>query len=269
MEKIRIIDAHTHVFPDKIAVKASESIGRFYDIPMNRDGRIDTLVQLSTNCCIERSVIFSTATRADQVQAINTFIADTVRQNPRFIGLGTMHPGLSLQAIRDEVRRLLSLGLKGIKLHPDFQSLYFDAEDMMPIYEQVLENGLCLVVHAGDHRHPYSHPARIAAVARRYPALPIVAAHMGGWSQWTIGHQLLEPLSNVLVDTSSTMRFIPVEEMMRLIGVFGTDRILFGSDYPMWDPSDELDRFLALPLGESERKAILYDNAARFFHVDA
>ena len=269
MQNYRIIDAHAHVFPDKVASKASESIGRFYDMPMAYDGRADTLLQLLKVGGIERCVIFSTATRPDQVSAINTFIAETAAAFPSFIGLGTLHPGMSPGNIRSEARRIADLGLKGIKLHPDFQEIYPDAEDMQPIYEQAMMNSLCFVIHAGDRRRLYSHPERIASVARRFPSLPIVAAHMGGWSQWQVACDLLVPCANVLVDTSSTLSFLPAEDMTRLIRAFGADRVLFGSDYPMWDPLDELGRFLALPLSDAERRAILSENALRFFIAGA
>lgn len=268
MNPLLVIDSHAHVFPDKIAVKASSSIGRFYDLPMNGDGRVESLVNRSTACGITRSVVFSTATRAEQVEAINEFIGDTIAAQPGLTGLGTMHPGLSAAAVRSAAGRIRTLGMKGIKLHPDFQELYPDADDMDPIFRAALDNGLCMVFHAGDHRHPYSHPARIATVAARYPELPIVAAHMGGWSQWDIAYTLLSQFRNVHVDTSSTMRFISEAEMVRLIRIFGADRVLFGSDYPMWDPCDELQRFLALPLSEKEQTAILWDNPRRFFRID-
>ena len=269
MQNFRIIDAHAHVFPDKVADKACESIGRFYDMPMAYDGRAETLLQLMKTAGIERCVIFSTATRPDQVLVINNFIAETVVTFPFFIGLGTLHPGMSPCSIRSEAKRIADLGLRGIKLHPDFQAIYPNAEDMIPIYEQAMENGLCFVIHAGDRHRPYSHPERIASVARRFPSLPIVAAHMGGWSQWQVARDLLVPCPNVLVDTSSTLSFLPADEMTRMIRAFGSDRVMFGSDYPMWDPIDELGRFLALPLTDDERRAILSENALRFFNAGA
>jgi predicted TIM-barrel fold metal-dependent hydrolase len=268
MEKPRIIDAHTHVFPARIADKASASIGSFYDMPVRMDGCASTLLAAAASAGIGHCVIFSTATHPDQVCAINDFIADTASGSLMLTGLGTMHPGLSPAAIRKEARRIAGIGLKGIKLHPDFQAIYPDTDDMYPIYKSVIDNGLCMVIHAGDHRHPYSHPARIAAVARRFPSLDMVASHMGGWSQWAIGRELLSPLPNVRVDTSSTMPFITAEEMVDLLHAFGSERVLFGSDYPMWDPGEELRRFLALPLGEEDRQAILFDNAARFFRIE-
>jgi len=268
MEQISVIDAHTHVFPDKIARKASESIGQFYGIGMRFDGRVDTLVKLSDHCPIRRSIVFSTATHPEQVRAINRFIATTVSSHPQFAGLGTLHPGLSAAEIRTETDFMISAGLRGIKLHPDFQELYPDAPDMDPIYEAALERNLCFVFHAGDERKPYSHPARIADVARRYPGLSLVAAHMGGYTQWDIAFDLLAPYRNVSVDTSSTMSFVEPDQMVRLIRSFGADRVLFGSDYPMWNPCDELASLLALPLEAVEQQAILYGNAARLFRLD-
>ena len=123
MEQILVIDAHTHVFPDKIARKASESIGHFYGIGMRYDGRVETLVDLSGACPIARSIVFSTATHPEQVRAINRFITATVSSHPQFAGLGTLHPGLSGDEIRAETDYLVSAGARGIILHPVFLEL--------------------------------------------------------------------------------------------------------------------------------------------------
>ena len=123
MEQILVIDAHTHVFPDKIARKASESIGHFYGIGMRYDGRVETLVDLSGACPIARSIVFSTATHPEQVRAINRFITATVSSHPQFAGLGTLHPGLSGDEIRAETDYMVSAGARGIILHPVFLEL--------------------------------------------------------------------------------------------------------------------------------------------------
>ncbi len=267
MSPFSIIDAHTHVFPDAIAAKASAAIGEFYHLDMCCDGRVETLAQIAAAHQIGHSVIFSTATRPDQVRTINRFIAHTVANQPRLIGLGTLHPGLRPMALRVEADYIVAAGLRGVKLHPDFQAIHPDAPDMDPLYRACIERGLCVIFHAGDPRTSYSHPAKIAAVARRHPDLPIIAAHMGGWSQWDLGRDLLLPFPQVMVDTSSTIPFLDTAAMLRLIRAFGADRVLFGSDYPMWHPGEELARFLALPLTAAERQAILGDNARALFRL--
>ncbi len=269
MTPFTIIDAHTHVFPDAIAAKASAAIGDFYDLDMCCDGRVDTLTHIAAAHHIDHSVIFSTATRPDQVRAINRFIADTVADRPRLVGLGTLHPGLQAAALRVEADFIVAAGLRGIKLHPDFQAIHPDAPEMDPLYAACRARALCIVFHAGDPRQSYSHPARIAAVARRHPDLHILAAHMGGWNQWQLGCDLLLPYPQVRVDTSSTIPFLDPASMLRLIRAFGADRVLFGSDYPMWHPGEELKRFLALPLTAQERRAILGDNARKLLRLSA
>jgi hypothetical protein len=41
---MKIIDIHAHIFPDKIAEKASANVGAFYNLSMKHDGKIRTRV---------------------------------------------------------------------------------------------------------------------------------------------------------------------------------------------------------------------------------
>ena len=47
----------------------------------------------------------------------------------------------------------------------------------------------------------------------------------------------------------------------------GTDKVLFGTDYPMWEPEVEFEKFMQIDLTEHERKDILYNNAAKLFNI--
>jgi len=70
---------------------------------------------------------------------------------------------------------------------------------------------------------------------------------------------------NIFMDTSSSLAYLDPSEAVDMIRNHGADKFLFGSDYPMWRHKDELDRFLMLDLSETEREAILYNNAAKLF----
>ena len=74
---------------------------------------------------------------------------------------------------------------------------------------------------------------------------------------------------NVYVDTSSSLFALTREQALESLRHFGMDRALFGTDFPMWDPAEELERFFGLGLSEAENRAILYGNFARLFGVDA
>ena len=124
MKKYKIIDAHCHIYPDKIAQRAADSTGEFYDLTPYTDGKISTLIELGEKLGIDHFIVQSVATAPSQVSSINKFIATAVSQSDgRFTGLGTRHP--ESENLEAEVDEIISLGLKGVKLHPDIQKRHF------------------------------------------------------------------------------------------------------------------------------------------------
>ena len=264
---MKIIDAHCHIFPDKIAQKATDSIGKFYDLEMECGiGSPSVLLQEGEALGVAGFVVCSTATKPHQVVSINDFIAQACAQNPRFIGLATMFPGF--EDVHGELQRAKAMGLHGIKLHPDFQAFLIDDPAALPIYEAAQELEMPILFHTGDRRYPYSHPSRLAKICRMFPRLLTVGAHFGGYSVWD---QLdaYEGVENVCFDTSSSLAFIDPEQAVSLIHRFGAERFMFGSDFPMWREEDELARFLALPLTQDEQAQILYRTAERVYGAKA
>jgi len=261
MPRQPIIDIHTHVFPEKIAHLAIASISDFYEIPVPGPGTVSNLLVANERAGVDFSVVFSTATRLVQVESINRFMAEC-QQMPSLIGFGTLHPDMSASDIHETLDIILGNDLRGIKMHPDFQQMEADSSFMHELCHQ-LQGRLPILMHAGDPRYDYSHPKRIRNLALTFPDTQIIAAHFGGWSQWPEAIESLAGLPNLYVDTSSSLPFMQVDEILRLIDAFGIDRILFGSDYPMWQPADEIQLIEALGLTESEKYAIFWDNSAR------
>ncbi len=258
-----IIDIHSHIFPDKIAEKAVDSIGSYYGVPMRRNGTVDGLLESGRNIGVSKYIIHSSATTVVQVKTINDYVSGVKDAHPEFVGFATLHP--ALEEIPAEVGRIISLGLKGLKLHPEFQHFNIDDDDMMPIYEAV-EGKLPVLMHMGDQNMDSSSPARLARVLDRFPGLVVIAAHLGGYRMWDLSSDYLIG-RNVYMDTSSTLAFITPERAVDMIRRHGVEKMLFGSDYPMWDHSEELARFLALDLTEEERRAILSGNARKLLSL--
>lgn len=261
MPRQPIIDIHAHVFPEKIAQLAVASISDFYEIPMASPGTVSDLLAANELAGVDFSVVFSTATRLVQVESINRFMAEC-QQVPALIGFGTLHPDMSASEIHETLDIILGNDLRGIKMHPDFQQMEADSSFMHELCRQ-LQGRLPILMHAGDPRYDYSHPKRIRNLALAFPDTQFIAAHFGGWSQWPEAIESLAGLPNLFVDTSSSLPFMPVEEILRLIDAFGIDRILFGSDYPMWQPADEVRLIEALGLTAPEKQAIFWDNSSR------
>ena len=254
-----IFDAHTHIFPDKVAEKAAKNIGTFYGYPMALDGRVESLLAEMDECGIDRALVHSVATTAKQTRNINDFIADEVNMHPdRFTGFMAMHQ--DTPDMVNEVERALGLGLKGVKIHPDIQQAALSDERFFPMYERI-EGVVPLLAHTGDARYAFSNPDQVLKVLARFPKLTMICAHLGGHSVWD---QALEMLAGtgVYVDTSSSLFWLSPEKAVTLIRAFGADRVLFGTDFPMWTAKSEMERFDALPLTQEERRKILWDNAA-------
>ncbi len=265
MKKYRIIDSHCHIYPDKIAQKASDSTADFYKMPSRLDGKISTLLEYGERLGIEHFIVQSVATTPGQVSSINKFIATAVNEsNGKFTGLGTLHPDST--DIEADIDEIVALGLKGVKLHPDIQKFKMDDHRMLKIYE-LCEGRLPILMHTGDHRFDYSNPNRMKPILDIYKNLTVIGAHFGGWSVWDDAVKLLSGYENFYVDCSSTFYAMSPEKAKELMMAYGTDKVLFGTDYPMWLPENEIEMFMKIDLTEEQRENILYNNAAKLFNI--
>ena len=264
IEGKKVIDAHTHIYPAKIAAKAIAGTGKFYGIAPNElDGSPDTLLREDRMGGIDLSLVCSVATTPRQVSSINRYLASVAAEYPGQIeAIGTLHPESEDQSA--DVEEAVSLGLRGVKLHPDIQGFRLDDERCMEIFA-LCEGRLPVLCHLGDTRYDYSNPARVRRVLENFPRLTLIGAHFGGWSLWRQAAEALHGCERLLVDSSSSLFALSPEEAAALVRLYGADRVLFGVDYPMWTPGEELNRFLALPLTEEERERVLYKNAAALY----
>ena len=265
MKKNRIIDSHCHIYPDKIAQKASDATATFYELPPSLDGKISTLLEHGANAGIEHFIVQSVATTPKQVSSINNFIAQAVFDSEgRFTGLGTLHP--DSENMEADVNEIISLGLKGVKLHPDIQRVRLDDDRMHKMYE-LCRGRLPMLIHTGDYRYDYSNPNRMIPILEKYPDLTVIGAHFGGWSIWEDATERFLKYDNFLVDCSSSLYAMTPEKAKELILAYGTERVLFGTDYPLWTPESEIERFMKVELTEEQREDILYNNAAKLFSI--
>ncbi len=261
---MKIIDFHTHIYPDKIAERATVAIGNFYNLQMERVGSLDTLLDNSEKAGIDRCVVHSVATSPKQVETINDFIKAEVDAYPdRLSGFGTLHQDYEDKI--GEADRIMSMGLKGIKLHPDTQMFNVDDEKMLPLYDYI-QGKLPVLLHCGDYRYDFSHPRRVARICKMFPRLTVIGAHFGGWSVWEEAYEYLKD-TNCMLDTSSSSALTGPELFEKLIKAYGADRLLFGTDFPMWDSAEELKRFMNVRLTNEEREKILCKNAEKILNL--
>ncbi|MBQ8719545.1 MAG: amidohydrolase family protein [Clostridia bacterium] len=263
---MEIINSHAHIYPEKIAAKATVTIGEFYDIKMQMPaGTAERLIEDGARAGISRYVVHSVATTAHQVRSINEFIKREIEAHPEFIGFITLHQDLTEEEIKSEIEWAIANNMRGIKLHPDFQKFNIDDEEAEKFY-RAAAGKLPILLHMGDDRYEYSKPSRLVKMAKKYPSVTFIAAHFGGYRCWS-DSPLYKGLENVYFDTCSTLPFISADEAKRLIDMLGADRFFFATDFPMWDSKEELERFYKIPLTEEEREMILGENIKRLLKL--
>lgn len=259
-----VVDAHVHVYPEKIALRAAESVGDFYQYPMFKEGSVPAMLAAVEGSPITHHIIYSVATKPSNVESINDFIAAECKKHPNFVGFMAMHQDYPNP--EDEIERAIGLGLRGMKLHPDTQKVNMDDDRLMRIYE-LIEGRMPLVMHCGDYRTDFSHPRRMKRILHEFPNLVVDAAHFGGWSVFDLAVEYLEN-ENCFLDMSSSQKFLGRRRTRELCEIYGADRILFGSDFPMWDPSEELEMFESLDFPKADFEKMTWHNAERFIGMD-
>jgi predicted TIM-barrel fold metal-dependent hydrolase len=257
---MKYIDVHTHVFPDNVANKVVNQLEGYYKLTCQGKGDFADLIKNITEANLTKTVIFSTATKAAQVVTINDYIAALCKQDERFIGFGTLHP--DYPDIAEELVRFKTLGLKGLKLHPDFQQFYIDEPKLDAIYQAIPDN-MPILIHVGDENVDYSAPERLAKVMDKYPNLVFIAAHFGGYCRWEDAKKCLFGRRNLYLDTSSCFGKISYSQGREMIRLHGADRVLFASDYPAQRSQQSIQDVLNMELTLEENELIFYKNAQR------
>ncbi len=263
---MEIIDAHAHIYPEKIAEKATNAIGEFYDIKMEMpSGTPSNLILDGKKAGISRFVVHSCATTSSQVRKINEFIKKEIDEHKEFIGFMTLHQDLTEEEINFEVKWCKNNGFKGVKLHPDFQKFYIDDENVEKIYRAVGEN-FPILLHIGDDRYDFSAPSRLVKIAKKYKNVNFIAAHFGGYREWD-SVDIYKGLDNVYFDTCSSLTFITSERAKEIIDMLGADKFFFATDFPMWDAKAELERFNKINLSQKDREKILSLNIKKLLKI--
>ncbi|MBE6762913.1 MAG: metal-dependent hydrolase [Ruminococcaceae bacterium] len=260
------IDFHTHIFPDKIAPATIAHLEKIGGIPAHTNGTAQDLLRSMDEAGIDRSVVLPVVTKPSQFDSINRFAAQINQEHDRLISFGGIHP--DNDDIEAKLDFIVASGLKGIKLHPDYQGVFIDDERNVRILREALRRNLYVVIHAGiDIGLPdpvHCTPARTAAVLNELKTDPddprIVLAHVGGWRMWDDVETYLVGKA-VYLDLAFSLGQIDNEQLLRIIRRHGAERILFASDSPWGNQQADRQCFESLPLTQDERDFIAWKNA--------
>lgn len=261
-----IIDFHTHCFPDKIALKAVTKLHEASGgLKYNYDGTASGLKESMAHCGVDKAVVLNIATNEKQQSSVNDFAFSLKSEN--LIPFGSVFP-YSKNAFY-ELERIKDMGLKGVKLHPDYQGFDIDDESLKPLYKKISSLGLITVFHAGyDYGYPPPYKATPikSKKAIKWFDSPVVLAHLGGLS---MGLDVLEHLAgeNVYFDTAFCYSQMPRYIAEKIIEKHGVNKILFGTDSP-WRTANEEKLFIEnLGLSEAEKELIYFKNAERLLEI--
>lgn len=256
-----LIDFHTHAFPDKLSSRAIASLAKASGgINPQTDGTLDGLKKEMAADGVTLSVVHSIATNPKQQHNVNDF-AIQINQDDSFVAFGSVHP--DAPDALEELERLKAAGLKGVKLHPEYQCFYADDEKMKPIYRKISQLGLITLFHAG---HDYGFPPPYHAMpehllgALKWLEGPVVAAHWGGMG---CSLEVLEKLcgQDIFFDLSFGYCSMARATAQAIVDRHTPDKLLFGSDMPWHRPCWELRLLQTLDLSEADREKILFRNA--------
>jgi hypothetical protein len=260
---MEIIDFHTHFFPDALAQRAvAQVLASSPGAAAWTDGTLSGLRRTMAASRVSHSVMLPVATKASQVATINRFAASLHAAD--IIPFGALHP--RMQDRDREIAFMKANGIRGIKLHPEFQDFYMDDPAVFPLYEAAAAAGLIVVFHTGVDPGPFSNdhslPHRLATVHRTFPSLAIVASHMGGHQVWDEVEKHLAGLP-LWFETSTAPENFSAGAFVRLCRAHGTERILFGSDSPWYDQARAREWVAASGLDEKELAQVFSENARR------
>lgn len=229
-----------------------------------------------------KAVIFSVdaETETGDLPDPNDYVAQAVDSYPDvFIGFCSVDPRKGKAAVEELERSVLSLGLRGLKLHPIHQAFFPDDPAFIPLFAKAEELGIPVLMHSGyaaaganapgggGFELAYSRPIpHVDSLAARHPDLTIIMAHPAWpWIQEQVAVALHK--SNVFIDLSGwAPRYIPKELISEASGRL-RKKILFGSDYPYISPVTWLEQFQELDIRDESRPLILHDNAARILNL--
>ena len=264
-ESDMIIDFHCHAFPQKIAGAALSTLKEKINIEPYTDGTVSGTVRMMDKWGIDRAVICNIATNPRQQTNVNNFAIETAASCDRLFPLGSIHP--DSEAIEDELQRIKSHGLRGIKIHPDYMGHCINEKCFDVIFDVCSALDLFVITHAGfDVCSPdliHATPDMISEVIARHPRLKLVAAHFGSNEMYG---EVEEKLcgKNLWIDTSlAYVENTDPSVLMRILNKHDGEKILFASDCP-WCPPDENVRFIEdFGLGDERNDNIFFKNALK------
>jgi predicted TIM-barrel fold metal-dependent hydrolase len=253
-----IIDAHTHIWPDRIAKAALAKPAD--DLTRKGDGTAAGAIAAMRGAGIDRSVAFGVSNDAAHRDAANRFVASL---DPEwFIPFGTIHVDATVE---ENLSNLREHGLHAVKLHPLFQGISL-ADPRLWENLEAMQGEFVILTHVGEGGEGSERctPQMLVELVERFPDLDLIAAHFGGYRLLDEVEERILGLP-VCLDTSwpPGLASIDPDRVRGIVERHGADKVIFGSAWPIVDPADDVAAVRALGLSDAETEQILSGNLLR------
>lgn len=218
------------------------------------------LLELMDKNRVDRAVIVP----VDQFVAVynregNDFILEAARRHPdRFLPMITANPWYGGKAV-EEARRGFEAGAVGIKLHPGLQGFQITDEVVHPLVKLAGELDKPVYFHTGTP--VTSMPLQLTELAQQFPSVKFIMGHMGFSDFWNDVADATRGAPNIYLETSAHWPSFIVE----MVGTFGAQRIMYGSDTPMNLMGLEIEKITRHITKEEDLEAILHRTAESLF----
>jgi predicted TIM-barrel fold metal-dependent hydrolase len=249
---------HIHVFPPELRPNAAPA----------------DMAALAADLKIEGGVFFAPFSYQWPGSDSNGWLARELLRYPSFAGFGTLDPA---KPARDQVMRASDLGFRGIKIHAAAQHFPLNCEWIMEGYAQMERLGMVADFHLGVHGYRIKeyHPLLLDEVAHRFPELPMVLEHVGGWhffrdavaviANHTTSERalLFAGIASVLDRERQKEWYLGPAGVADMVWQIGAEHMIYGTDFP-YNGRDHIAQDLAdlqaMGLSPSALAAILGDN---------
>lgn len=268
-----LIDFHVHAFSEKIVARTMEKLTHSCKLIPETDGTLKNTLEVMDKYGVDICVIMNIATKPSQHGILLDFAQQT--KSERIYHFASVYPFAYTpeeeQRLETDLIKIKAAGIKGIKLHPDYQEFMADDPHVFKIYEICQALGLYIMFHAGlDFISPdliHNNPSAMLAVRKNFKSLGMIAAHLGGYAHWNEVLQLIAG-HDIYIDTSMTS-CLPDDNLYKaIISKHGAENILFASDCPWNSPALIYNRIKSFDLPADDEELIFHKNAEHILSLD-
>ena len=229
--------------------------------PLGMDG--EELLRTMDRAGVERALIWLQPPYMRHIGEANRAVYEAARRHPdRFLPFGWADLRLGLEQAEADMRRCVEeYGMLGVKFNGAQNEYFVDRVELFPLYAWLAEARRAIAFHVGADAYEYTHPYRVAKVARRFPGMPVLVAHMGGAGAPDLSAATIEfagECPNMLLIGSN----VGYPKVRRAIETLGAARVCFGSDTPFQYMHVERAAYEALlaDLPREQREAVMGGN---------